>query len=110
MSKSALLEAEALSRAKSGQSSSNYAAIIHGFAAKGIALHDIEPRVNVFTYRAWRGEGRQVRKGEKGVKVLTYVPTERKTKQPDGSIKVETGKRPWTATVFHVSQTDPVTA
>ena len=110
MSKSALLESEALSRARSGHSFSNYPTIIRGFIAKGIAPHDIEPRVNVLTYRAWRAEGHQVRKGESGVKVVTYVPTEKKKQQLDGSIKVEVGKRPWTATVFHVSQTDPVTA
>lgn len=108
--RAAQIEAEALDRAQSGQSLSNFPAILEGFAAMGIAEAEILPRVNVFSYRAWRAKGRQVRKGEHGVKVLTYLPTDRKVKQADGSIKVESGKRPWRATVFHITQTDPIAA
>ena len=39
---------EALTRAISGQSFSNFPAIFQGFAAKGIPEADIKPRENVF--------------------------------------------------------------
>ena len=97
------MRAEALSRAVSGQSLANYPAIVEGFMAKGIAPEDISPRENVFTYNAWRAKGRQVRKGEHGVRVATMV---------EMTGKSEDGKEPesWlagrTTTVFHISQTD----
>jgi len=94
---------EALARATQGQSVANYASIYEGFAAKGIAEDDIIPRFNVLTYHAWRATGRQVRKGEHGVKVFTFVTM---SKEVNG--EVETFKRPKSTTVFHVSQTDEV--
>ncbi len=113
------MQQEALSRAASGQSLTNWPAIIHGFIAKGIPEADIRPRENVFTYHAWRALGRQVRRGEHGVKVLTYVTVQGKedkdgvaTNDVDGTDKPKrsASRRPWSATVFHVSQTDPVQA
>ena len=102
------MQQEALSRAVAGQSFTNWPAIIAGFAAKGIPEGDIRPRENVFTYHAWRALGRQVRRGEHGVKVMTYVPM---TKKDDATgEKKEIGRQPRTATVFHVSQTDPIDA
>ncbi len=98
---------ESLGRARSGQSWSNYPAIIQGFAAKGIPESEIEPRVNVFTYRAWRALGRQVKRGEHGIRVVTFIPVEEKRSPSTGQITRAAGKRPWTATVFHVSQTRP---
>jgi hypothetical protein len=106
---------EALSRAASGQSLSNYPAIIAGFMGKGIPESDIRPRENVFTFHAWRALGRTVRRGEHGVKVTTYVSCDRTEPQGedcDGVIDEprkakRSFRRPWTATVFHVSQTDP---
>ena len=59
--KAAQTEAEALSRAQSGQSLTNFPTILEGFMARGIAEAEILPRVNVFTYRAWKAKGRQVR-------------------------------------------------
>jgi hypothetical protein len=106
------MQAEALSRAANGQSLSNWPAIISGFMAKRIPEADIRPRENVFTYHAWRALGRQVRRGEHGVKVTTFVPMDRKTGETDPDTgeekRVRLGKRAWTATVFHVSQTDPI--
>jgi hypothetical protein len=107
---------EALTRAATGQSLSNWPAIIHGFIAKGIPESDIRPRENVFTFHAWRALGRQVRRGEHGVKVVTYVSCDRAEPQGedcDGVIDEprkakRSFRRPWTATVFHVSQTDPI--
>ena len=103
------IQAQALSNARNGMSSMNYAAILRGFVDKGIAGADILPRVNVFTFHAWKALGRVVRKGEHGVKVCTYVPMSKGEDQPDGSVKVSSFRRPRVTTVFHVSQTDAVT-
>lgn len=99
-------ELEALGRARLGFTMTNYPAIIEGFMRKGIPAGEIEPRVNVLTYDAWRAAGRQVRKGEHGVKVLTFIPCKRKAEK-EGE-KERTYTRPWSTTVFHVSQTDPI--
>jgi N-terminal domain of anti-restriction factor ArdC len=113
------IQKESLTRAVAGQSLTNWPAIIHGFTAKGIPEEDIRPRENVFTYHAWRALGRQVRRGEHGVKVTTFVAVkDAKDKADydgttnndiDGTNKAKRGySRPWSATVFHVSQTDPI--
>jgi hypothetical protein len=92
---------ESLNRAKNGDSLANYQAILQGFADKGIAANDIIPRENVFTYNAWLALNRQVRKGEHGVKVVTWIPA--KDKNSESSFML--CRR---STVFHVSQTDPI--
>jgi antirestriction protein ArdC len=106
------MQQEALSRAVSGQSWTNYTAIFQGFVAKGIPENEILPRENVFTYHAWRALGRQVRRGEHGVKVTTFVPMEKKTGETDPETgeekRIKLGRRAWTAVVFHVSQTDAI--
>jgi hypothetical protein len=99
-------KAEALARARTGLSLSNYPAIYRGFMEKGIPESEIKPRENVFTYRAWRELGRQVRRGEHGVKVLTFIDCQKRDEQT-GEVK-ETYRRPWFTTVFHVSQTDAI--
>jgi hypothetical protein len=68
------MQQEALSRAIGGEALTNWPAIFAGFTAKGIPESDIRPRENVLTYHAWRALGRQVRRGEHGVKVVTFVP------------------------------------
>lgn len=93
------MQQEALERARNGASMANFAAIYEGFARKGIAVSDIHPRQNVLTFNAWKAIGRYVRKGEKGVKVVTYIET---TDKETGEKK----RRPWSTTVFHVSQTE----
>ena len=103
------LQQEALLKAKGGQSMTNYPAIFKGFMERGIPESEIEPRVNVFTYRAWQAQGRQVRKGEKGVKVITYRELPEKRNGNDGIVKAG-GRMPWSSTVFHISQTDPINA
>ena len=101
------IQQEALLRARGSQALSNFPAIFSGFAAKGIPEDQIEPRVNIFTYQAWRALGRQVRKGEHGVRVSTWVPMSKDTQDEDtGKTKTETFRRPKMATVFHISQTD----
>jgi hypothetical protein len=107
------VQEEALSRAIGGQSLTNWPAIIHGFIAKGIPEDQVRPRENCFTYRAWQALGRQVRRGEHGVKVVTFLPARdrEETDPTTGERKiVRRSSRPWTATVFHVSQTDPIQA
>ena len=74
-------QVEALSRAVSGLSLGNYPAIYAGFVAKGIPETAIKPRENVFTYQAWRALGRQVRRGEHGVKVVTFVEMAKENKE-----------------------------
>jgi len=87
---------QALSRARMNQSLANYPAIIAGFSERGIS--DIRPRENVFTYAAWQALGRQVMKGEVGVKVQTWITVEKNG---------ERATVPKTTTVFHISQTEP---
>jgi antirestriction protein ArdC len=96
---------EALTRAISGRTMSNYPAIYEGFIAKGIPESEIHPRENVFTFNAWRALGRTVRRGEHGVKVLTFI--ERASKEADKVAgEHKTIRLAWSTTVFHVSQTD----
>lgn len=88
---------EALHRATANQSMANFLPIIEGFMDKGIDVTDIHPRENVFTFHAWKALGRTVKKGEHGVKVVTFVKTEK-----DG----KPCSYPKTTTVFHISQTE----
>ncbi len=100
-------QAEALSRALTGQSWSNFPAIIQGFMARGIPEDQILPRENVFTYQAWRALGRQVRKGEHGVKVVTFIQRDKKVKDTEtDEVKLQIYSVPRTVSVFHISQTD----
>lgn len=92
---------ESLNRAKRGDSLSNYPAIFAGFTAKGINANDIIPRENVFTYNAWKALNRQVRKGESGVKVITWIPCKDKDSENSRMLCKH-------STVFHISQTDPI--
>jgi len=103
------IQQQALANARNNASMANYAAIFQGFAEKGIPENQIEPRVNVFTFHAWKALGRQVRKGEHGVKVCTYIPMD-KVVEKDGERKVEAWKAPRMTTVFHISQTDETSA
>ena len=103
------LQTEALSRAVTGQTMSNYMTIINGFSAKGIPGNQIKPRENVFTYNAWKALGRQVKKGEHGVKITTFRHDKREIEKSDGTKEERISSRPWFATVFHVSQTEAIT-
>src|SRR6266568_3546107 len=98
---------EALTRAISGQSFSNFPAIFQGFAAKGIPEYEIKPRENVFTFQAWKALGRSVKKGEHGVKVVTFIELTVTERDPSTSEQVERSFRsPHSTTVFHISQTE----
>lgn len=81
------------------------------FVARGIAPHDIEtfgPNQNVRTYRAWRALGRQVRKGERSVRLTVWHPIGKSEVDPDTGEPKPERCRPVSACVFHISQTDPV--
>ena len=96
------MDREALNRATTGSSVSNEAIVIAHFTGLGCA--DIRPRQNCLSYRAWRASGRQVRKGEKGCRVTTWVPIESNDRATGEKIR---RVRPKAAYVFHISQTDP---
>ena len=107
--KAAAIAQEALSKATTGAALTNYPAIYQGFAEKGIPADDIKPRVNVFTFHAWKALGRAVRKGEHGVKVVTFVEVAgREADEATGAETKHGYRRPWMTTVFHVSQTESV--
>ena len=91
---------EALSRARGNTSGLNYQTIFTGFMARGIPSSEIIPRENVLTYKAWQAIGRQVKKGEKGVRVTTWIRYTDKTGQEV--------VKPQSAYVFHISQTERV--
>ena len=98
---------DSLKRAVQGQSLTNLPAIFQGFMEKGIPESEIKPRENVFTFDAWKALGRVVRRGEHGVKVVTFIDCKSKELDQDtGERKVI--RRPWTTTVFHISQTEPL--
>ena len=102
------MQQEALDRAQSGQALTNYPAIFAGFMAKGIAEGEIKPRENVFTFNAWKALGRSVKRGEHGVKVVTFIDcTQTVRDSATGEEKTEGYRRPHTTTVFHISQTEP---
>ena len=102
--KTAEYQERALGRATGSLSALNYPAILQGFLAKGIPEEEIRPRENVFTFDAWRALGRYVRRGEHGVRVLTWVPMTKK--DPETGEEKQIGRRPKSAVVFHVSQTE----
>lgn len=102
--KSRQFQQEALSRAVSGLSVANYAAIYDGFMAMGIPEEAIIPRRNVFTFAGFKALGRYVRKGEHGVKINTWIEGTRENKQG----KTEAYKFCRTTTVFHISQTEAI--
>ena len=96
---------ESLNRALFGESTANYSAIVQGFVGKGIAVDDIEPRENIFTFNAWKALGRSVKRGEHGVKIATVIEREKM----DPATGAKTKQRiPWNTTVFHISQTEEV--
>jgi len=86
-----------------GQIRVSKSAIFQGFIAKGIPESEIRPRENVFTFDAWKALGRYVRKGEHGVKVVTFIECRKENKVTG---EKESFRRPWTTTVFHISQTE----
>ena len=97
------VQQESLHNALTNGSMINYSTIFSGFADKGIG--DIKPRENIFTFHAWKALGRSVKKGEHGVKIITWVPMSKKTVEG-----TEAFKTPRNVTVFHISQTELIGA
>ena len=100
------MQAEALANARGGQTMTNYPAIFAGFIERGIPETDIRPRENVFTFHAWKALGRSVKKGEHGVKVVTFIEASAREPSDTGEETVRTYRKPHTTTVFHISQTE----
>jgi len=94
-----------LQRATGSESCYNYPAIFSGFLAIGIPEEEILPRENIFTYAAWKAVGRIVKQGEHGVRIVSWVTVEGKSK--DGKV-VDSRIIPRTTTVFHISQTTAI--
>lgn len=91
------LQKEALQRAKTSASLENDLAVMAEFAERGI---EANPREDVFTYNAWLAQGRQVMKGEKGVRITTWIKTkDKETGEYTGKMFART------VSVFHISQT-----
>ncbi len=90
----------ALDKVLSSASYANYPAIFDGFMERGFSPEDIRPRENIFTYRAWQAQGRQVKRGEKGVRISSWIPMNKK-----GDEKSKT-MRHRIVSVFHVDQTE----
>jgi antirestriction factor ArdC-like protein len=101
------MQAEALANARNGQTMTNYPAIFAGFIEKGIAEYEIKPRENVFTFNAWKALGRSVKRGEHGVRVVTFIEANARDTNEAGEETVRTYRKPHTTTVFHISQTEP---
>jgi len=108
----------ALARGSRSMPNGNDVQAILEFANRGIPLEEIDtfgPNQNVRTYNAWRALGRQVRKGEKSVRLPVWYPIDSDCKDDEalaGRGDIPADKRPRcrlvTACVFHVSQTDPI--
>lgn len=101
-------EREALERGSRSMPNGNDMVALLAFEARGIPAQQVDtfgPNQNVYTYAAWRAKGRQVRKGEKSVKLTVWRPFGEKPDPETGKIKPER-MLPVSACVFHVSQTD----
>ena len=101
--------AEALNRAQSGSSEKNE--MIAELWATDAGYPSPQARVNILTYAAWRALGRQVRKGEHGCKLETWIPCGPEPapneRDENGKLKRRAMRRKLT-TVFHEAQTDAV--
>lgn len=91
---------QALARIQSMGFSKNDGRVIMAFVDADVPPTDIEPRVNVLTFKAWKAKGRQVAKGAMSVRVTVWIKKDSKG--------TEDGKRkmfPKTTSLFHASQT-----
>jgi N-terminal domain of anti-restriction factor ArdC len=101
----AFIEQQALENAINGQSFANYDTIFEELGKRGIPADQILPRENIFTFNAWKAQGRVVKKGEHGVTILTFIPCTKKDKDTGKEIVVTKAKK---TNVFHISQTKPL--
>lgn len=82
------------------------AARFHRYSAKNclLILMQRPEATRVAGYRAWQGMGRQVRKGEKGIRILAPVARKVEDEATGEEVRVLRGFR--VASVFDVSQTE----
>lgn len=59
-----------------------------------------------FTYKRWQAQGQQVKRGEHGVRLSTFVIM---TKTDEDGNKVPIGRRPWRSVVFCRCQVEEAT-
>ena len=78
----------------SGYSGSNAEVLVATAEIKGCQC---KPYVNWFTYRRWFAQGYQVQKGEKGIKLTSWIPI---TKKDEEGNEISAGRRPKGYTVF----------
>lgn len=99
---------DAVRRIREQESQGNYPSVYEGFIAKGLAREEIQPRVNVLTFNAWKALGRIVKKGEHGVRICTIIPLPDKSEVDpvSGAVRVLARSRRRIVTVFHISQTE----
>lgn len=97
--------ATVLEKIEKSKGMSNIPIVFEGFLKMGIPLDDIKPKVNVLTYEAWQEKGRQVRKGEKGIKIMVF----RRGLVTNKAGKTSEKTLPRWTTVFHETQTDSPT-
>ncbi len=111
MTTTAEQQQEALHRATTSISERNDQIVRDEFCKRGI---DATPRVDVFSFGAWKAKGRQVlkrpdgiEKGEWGVKLTTWITCQSKDTDPDTGERSKY-RRPKTVSVFHISQTEAI--
>lgn len=81
----------------------------HHYSANNVLLIMLQrpDATRVAGYRAWQGMGRQVRKGERGIRILAPFHYRYKVSDGDGTEVSQEGTRGFTTvTVFDVSQTE----
>lgn len=74
-----------------------------------LILAQNEDATKVAGYRAWQAMGRQVRKGERGIRILGGRPWHKtETDEETGKETTTKGVRFFPCSVFDISQTDPI--
>ena len=75
----------------------NFSPINYAIVKKSLKC-TCEPYDDVKTYKGWKSEGHQVKKGAKGIHLMTFLEIEEKDKQ--GRETGESYTRPWHSYVF----------
>jgi antirestriction protein ArdC len=100
---------ESLTSCEDWQRMLELASRFHRYSANNVFLIMLQrpEATRVAGYRTWQTMGRQVRKGERGIRILAPCQYRTKTTEDDGTETTHVGIRGFTtATVFDVSQTD----
>jgi len=70
------------------------------------AAQQYDPTTNCFTYRGWRERGYQVKRGEKAMNSITFVPMLEKPKEGETPKEVAVHSVPRTVYLFWKSQVE----